>query len=98
MTPTPHTAEALALQLDDYARGDEYQRCTEDAAAMLRSQAQEIERLREALESIALAGMSGTGQESKEAMTEWHARKAWNFISIAARALSPDSAELKETE
>jgi hypothetical protein len=43
----------------------------------------------EALEEIALAGMSGTGQESKEAMTAWHARQAWKFIGIAARALEP---------
>jgi hypothetical protein len=42
----------------------------------------------EALEEIALAGMSGTGQESDEAMTEWHARQAWKFIGIAARAKS----------
>ena len=34
MTPTSNTnAEALASQLDDYARGDEHQRCTEEAAA-----------------------------------------------------------------
>lgn len=43
--------------------------------------------LREALEEIALAGMSGTGQESEEAMNAWHARQAWKFIGIAARAL-----------
>ena len=49
---TPHTAEALALQLDDYARGDEYQRCTEDAATLIRSQAAEIERLRSALAGV----------------------------------------------
>jgi hypothetical protein len=42
----------------------------------------------EALESIALAGMSGTGQESEEAMTEWHARRAWEFIGTAARAIT----------
>lgn len=33
----------LACKLDAYARGDEYQRVTEEAAAMLRSQAAEIE-------------------------------------------------------
>ena len=43
----------------------------------------------EALEEIALAGMSGTGQESYEAMTAWQARQAWKFIGIAARALEP---------
>jgi hypothetical protein len=52
----------------------------------------------EALEKIALAGMSGTGQESEEAMTEWHARQAWKFISIAARALAPIKAALAQPE
>ena len=41
----------------------------------------------DALEEIALAGMSGTGQESEEAMRDWHARRAWEFIGIAARAI-----------
>jgi len=36
----------LADGLDAYARGDEYQRVTEEAAAMLRSQHAEIERLK----------------------------------------------------
>lgn len=40
----------------------------------------------DALEEIALAGMSGTGQESEEGMRAWHARRAWEFIAIAARA------------
>ena len=40
----------------------------------------------EALEEIALAGMSGTGQESEEALLDWHARRAFQFIGIAARA------------
>jgi hypothetical protein len=43
----------------------------------------------EALEEIALAGMSGSGQESEESITAWHARQAWRFIGIAARALEP---------
>jgi hypothetical protein len=43
--------------------------------------------LMEALETIAYAGMSGSGQESEEALTEWRARRAWQFISIAACAL-----------
>ena len=43
----------------------------------------------EALEEIALAGMSGSGQESEEGMRDWHARQAWKFIGIAARALDP---------
>lgn len=43
----------------------------------------------DALEEIALAGMSGTGQETKEGMRDWHAHRAWEFIRIAARALEP---------
>jgi len=43
----------------------------------------------DALEEIALAGMSGTGQESEDGMRDWHARQAWKFIGIAARALDP---------
>ncbi len=43
----------------------------------------------DALEEIALAGMSGTGQESEDGMRAWHARRAWEFIGIAARALDP---------
>jgi hypothetical protein len=49
----------------------------------------EIDRLQDALREIALAGMSGTGMESEEAMRDWHARQAWKFIGVAARALSP---------
>lgn len=41
---------------------------------------------RDALDEISLAGMSGTGQESEEGMRDWHARRAWEFIGIAARA------------
>lgn len=41
----------------------------------------------EALEEISLAGMSGTGVESEAHMIEWHARRAWQFIGIAARGL-----------
>jgi hypothetical protein len=40
----------------------------------------------DALDEIALAGMSGSGQESEEGMHAWHARRAWEFIGIAARA------------
>lgn len=63
----------------------------EVAAQLLR----ENERLKEALREIALAGMSGTGMESEEAMRAWHARQAWKFIQIAARALMPDTAGVK---
>jgi len=48
----------------------------------------------EALEEIALAGMSGSGQESEEGMRDWHARQAWKFIGVAARALEPLRAAL----
>ena len=48
----------------------------------------------DALEEIALAGMSGTGQETEEGMRAWHARQAWKFIGIAARALDPLRAAL----
>ena len=41
---------------------------------------------RDALEEIALASMSGSGQESEDGMRDWHARRAWEFIGIAARA------------
>jgi hypothetical protein len=51
----------------------------------------EVVALREALEEIALAGMSGTGMESEEGMQAWHARQAWKFIGIAARAIAPPS-------
>lgn len=50
----------------------------------------------EALESIALAGMSGSGQESEEGLRDWHARRAWEFIGIAARALEPARAALRQ--
>jgi nitroreductase len=52
------------------------------------------EQMREALEEIALAGMSGSGQESEEALQAWHARQAWKFIAIAARALEAHKAAL----
>jgi len=52
----------------------------------------------EALETIALAGMSGSGQESPEAITEWHASQAWRFISIAAQQLEPLSQAIEQAE
>jgi hypothetical protein len=58
----------------------------------------ENERFKEALREIALAGMSSTGMESEEEMRAWHARQAWKFIQIAARALMPDAGNAqKET-
>lgn len=47
----------------------------------------------EALEKIAFAGMSGSGVETEEDMSRWHARRAWQFIGIAARAVD----EVKST-
>ena len=52
----------------------------------------------EALEEIALAGMSGSGQESDAGMTAWHARQAWKFIGISARALEPIKETLAQQE
>lgn len=52
----------------------------------------------DALEQIALAGMSGSGQESQEGMRDWHARRAFEFIGIAARALEPARAALAAQE
>ena len=51
-----------------------------------------------ALEEIAFAGMSGSGQESEDAMTEWHARQAWKFISIAARSLETIKQALEQPD
>jgi hypothetical protein len=76
---------ATAL-LADVAEG-----CTPADARVLREAnhalAIEVQQLRGALKEIALAGMSGSGQESEEGMSVWHARRAWQFIGIAARAL-----------
>lgn len=52
----------------------------------------------ETLEEIALAGMSGSGQESKEGLTEWHARQAWKFIGIASRRLTTIRQALAQPE
>lgn len=43
---TTQDAQKLAEQLDDYARGDEYQRAIDDAAAMLRELSEQVEALR----------------------------------------------------
>ncbi|MEN2672613.1 hypothetical protein [Herbaspirillum huttiense] len=53
---------------------------------------------RDALEEIALAGMSGSGQESEDGMRDWHARRAWEFIGIAARAKTAIDAALSSLE
>ena len=43
----------------------------------------------EALEEIALAGMSPSPEMSDGHIDAWHARQAWRFIGIAARAIDP---------
>jgi len=57
--------------------------------AQLAAERAEVERLREALEEIALAGMSPSPEMSENGVEAWHARRAWEFIGIAARAISP---------
>lgn len=52
----------------------------------------ELARLKDALEEIALAGMSPSPEMSENGVEAWHARQAWRFISIAARAISPPAA------
>lgn len=64
---------------------------------MADSKTEALQLARDALEEIALAGMSGTGEESPEAMNAWHARRAREFIGIAARALDPIRAALTAT-
>jgi hypothetical protein len=49
--------------------------------------ASENELLVDALESIAWAGMSPPSEMSQNSVEAWHARQAWKFIGIAARAL-----------
>jgi len=63
---------------------------------MTTTQTEALKLALEALEEIALAGMSGTGQESEEGMIYWHSRQAWKFIGIAARALEPIKASLAQ--
>lgn len=65
---------------------------------MNKQQRKAMELALEALEEIALAGMSGSGQESEEGMIYWHARQAWKFIGIAARALEPIEEALAQSE
>jgi len=64
-------------------------KCADGCPALLQSKPAEPvnQVLLDALETIALAGMSGSGQESEEALNEWRAQRAWEFISIAACAL-----------
>jgi len=78
-----HTPEQIAL-LERLAQC--WNTAAEFAGLQLRGVMQQA---LEALEEIALAGMSGSGQESEEGMRDWHARQAWKFIGIAARAKDP---------
>lgn len=50
----------------------------------------------EALENIALAGMSPSPEMSDGGVEAWHARQAWRFIGIAARALEPLRKAIKD--
>jgi len=82
------------LTRDETEHGREYFDAAQVRAAIAALQAEPQPSMKEtqlsiafdALDEIALAGMSGTGMESEEAMTAWHARRAWEFIGIAARA------------
>lgn len=60
--------------------------------------AEEVDKMREALEEIALAGMSPSPEMSENGVEAWHARQAWRFIGIAARAISPARAALSPTQ
>jgi nitroreductase len=52
----------------------------------------------ETLEEIALAGMSPSPEMSDIGIDAWHARQAWRFIRIAARALDPIKEALVQPE
>jgi len=52
----------------------------------------------DALDSIALAGMSGTGFESADGMQRWHADRAFEFIRIAAIARSEMDAAIAQAQ
>lgn len=88
----PCKPPALAKSAEVHAYQYGHRDARHAAAELALAHDAEVTRLRDALREIALAGMSGTGQESQESMTAWHARQAWNFIGIAARALSAEVA------
>lgn len=48
--------------------------------------------MRQALEEIAMAGMSPSPKMSPDGVRSWHASRAWEFIGIAAHALAAASA------
>ena len=78
-----HAALENALNAGEAAQNEAYSEGRKDETA---EAAKRLQVALDALDEIALAGMSGTGQESEEGMRDWHARQAWKFISIAARA------------
>ena len=49
-----------------------------------------VKVLMDALIEIAYAGMSSPPDMSEDARTAWHARQAWKFIGIAARAIDQE--------
>lgn len=57
---------------------------------------QALRDARDALEEIALAGMSGTGMESEEAMRDWHARRAWRTSTARYRGTAAMSVRCKD--
>lgn len=106
--PDEHNRESLKAWRfgDGYLCGSYYlSGCWNGWQAATSAQEARIARLREALvaaedalSEIALAGMSGTGMEPEEYMRSFHARQAWKFIGIAARATEAARAALKETQ
>lgn len=63
------------------------------AEALLASHDAAVQRaaeMQEALEEISLAGMSAPMGYTEDETRSFHARQAWRFISIAARAITKD--------
>lgn len=56
------------------------------------------DRLLDALTDISMAGMSDVPDATEESTTRWHARRAWEFIGIAARAVTEVRAMRKENK
>jgi hypothetical protein len=86
-TATQLAAARLQGAEEERKRAEVFAKHLGKANLHIRELEQQLAEKREALESIALAGMSGSGQESEEGMRDWHARRAWEFIGIAARAI-----------
>lgn len=88
-TGQPEGARALVESRLYLAMHELIERLQAEAAALSRERDElqaQLARVHDAREEIALAGMSGSGRGSPEAMRDWHARRAWEFIGIAARA------------